>query len=521
MLMKTARESFDRPVCCNTASDGGNTYPTDYVSDAIGRRTEIARSGACMTESRSDTYGYNDRSELTNAVKNAVLNEYAYQYDDIGNRLSSLDLGESREYTANSLNQYTLISNLCDSASLREEFLPQFDLDGNQTLVQTSTGIWQVSYNGENRPVSWSCGATNIVMSFDRMGRRVEYLETASTEESVVNDDITNIVMTVTTNAHHRFVYDGYLCVQRLNAAANNAIDLAFGWDPSEPVATRPLWMQRVSGTYNFFYFHDGNKNVSELVSYQAARGVPAHYEYAPFGALTAATTNTAFTAFSVAAANPFRFSSEYADDALGLVYYNYRHYEPVMGRWLSRDPIGEDASPCLYAIFHNRALISADVRGMRDCVVDQMNIDPDGVGWKLEKYELNTKDALDGFLLIESVKSTWVLHADVTCCCWDWYYYFGTRRRISTRRISKRVHINSRLAIPYYGRTPTGVTSIPSPVTLSALLGEIAASTLSAVVSGAESFLTRQDAEEIKTQIVNDMPTSENIGFWPAEKCQ
>ena len=54
--------------------------------DAIGRRTEIARSGTRMTESRSDAYGYNDRSELTNAVKNATLNEYAYQYDDIGNR---------------------------------------------------------------------------------------------------------------------------------------------------------------------------------------------------------------------------------------------------------------------------------------------------------------------------------------------------------------------------------------------------------------------------------------------------
>ena len=50
------------------------------------------------------------------------------------------------------------------------------------------------------------------------------------------------------------------------------------------PVATRPLWMQRVSGSYNFFYFHDGNKNVSDLVSYQSARGVPAHYEYAPCG---------------------------------------------------------------------------------------------------------------------------------------------------------------------------------------------------------------------------------------------
>ena len=308
----------------------------------------VSRSGARMTESRSDTYSYNARSELTNAVKNATLNEYVYQYDDIGNRLVSLDLGTNRIYQANSLNQYASISNATSAAA---EFLPQFDLDGNQTLVQTQTGIWSVIYNGENRPVQWSNGTTNVAMKFDRMGRRVEYLETASTEESVICDDITNIVMTVTTNAYHRFVYDGYLCVQRLNAAANNAVDLAFGWDPTEPVATRPLWMQRPAGSYNFFYFHDGNKNVSELVSYQAARGVPAHYEYAPFGTLTAATTNTAFTAFNVAETNPFRFSSEYADDALGLVYYNYRHYEPGMGRWLSRDPIEENGGELLYSV--------------------------------------------------------------------------------------------------------------------------------------------------------------------------
>ena len=307
----------------------------DYVSDALGRRTEIARSGARMTETRSDAYGYNDRSELTNAVKNATLNEYAYQYDDIGNRLASLDLGDSRVYQANSLNQYTSISN---AASTAEAFVPQYDLDGNQTLVRTTTGDWSVTYNGENRPVSWSCGATNIVMSFDRMGRRVEYLETTSAEESVISDGETNLVVTVTTNAHYRFVYDGYLCIQRLNAAANNAVDLAFGWDPTEPIATRPLWMQRPTGSYNFFCFHDGNKNVSDIVSYQSARGVPAHYEYAPFGAVTAATTNTSFTAFNVAETNPFRFSSEYADDALGLVYYNYRHYNTADGRWMNYD---------------------------------------------------------------------------------------------------------------------------------------------------------------------------------------
>ena len=28
-----------------------------------------------------------------------------------------------------------------------------YDADGNQTLVTTGTGAWQVEYNGENRPV--------------------------------------------------------------------------------------------------------------------------------------------------------------------------------------------------------------------------------------------------------------------------------------------------------------------------------------------------------------------------------
>ena len=112
-----------------------------------------------MYETSTDEYGYNIRGELISAAKNAEGAkelEYAYRYDDIGNRISSFDLGTNRTYIANNLNQYTQISNLCDSASLREEFLPQFDDDGNQTLIKTATGIWQVSYNGENRPVLWS-----------------------------------------------------------------------------------------------------------------------------------------------------------------------------------------------------------------------------------------------------------------------------------------------------------------------------------------------------------------------------
>ena len=328
--------------------NGGVISQYDYVNDAAGRRTAITRSGSMMSETRTDCYGYNDRNELVSAAKaggsQSSATEYEYSYDDIGNRLSSLDLGTNRTYTANSLNQYT---NIVEGDG---GFLPQFDDDGNQTLIKTATGIWQVSYNAENRPVLWECGTTNIVMKFDRNGRRVEYIETVNS----------------VTNTHHRFVYDGYVCIQRLNAASNNAIDLVFGWDPSEPVATRPLILQKYE-QYNMFYTHDGNKNVSELVFFQQANGIAAHYEYAPFGAVTAASRSTPVTAYDFREYNPFRFSSEYADDAFGLLYYNFRHFNVYVGKWLMRDPYWERAGRNIY-IYLDNSISSFDRLGLKKC---------------------------------------------------------------------------------------------------------------------------------------------------------
>ncbi len=320
----------------------------NYVNDRAGRRVVIGRSGTMMSETRTDYYGYNERNELTNAVKNAMVVEHAYKYDDMGNRIASVDCGANSIYSANKLNQYASISSFAVNASFAEEFAPQFDDDGNQTLIKTSTGVWHVLYNGENRPVNWSNGMTNITMKFDRMGRRVEYVETAGAN----------------TNAHCRFVYHGYLCVQRLDATNGNATELSFGWDPTEPVATRPLWMQSEVGSSNYFYFHDGNKNVSDLVSHKSGQGVVAHYEYNPFGAVLTAGGGVTLTSDDLALCNPYRFSSEYSDNATGLVYYNYRHYEPVTGRWISRDPQPRPMSS-LYAMAVNNPVGAFDWLGL------------------------------------------------------------------------------------------------------------------------------------------------------------
>jgi len=316
-----------------------NAFPTntisqyDYACDAGGRRVEVSKSGSVFTKDDTIAYGYNEKSELTNAVA-AVDSDYryAYDFDQIGNRESSSERGTNSVYTANNLNQYTAV----------DDFTPQFDDDGNQTLIKTATGIWAVTYNGENRPVQWSNGETNITMKFDRMGRRVEYAE----------------MVEGTTNIRHRFVYDGYLCIQRIDALNGNATELSFGWDPTEPVATRPLWMQIADGAQNFFYFHDGNKNISDLVSGKDGQGVVAHYEYSPFGAVV--ERSGLFDEI-----NPIRFSSEYADEVLGLVYYNYRHFNAYIGRWGNRDLIDEFGGLNIYCFAYNGSVNAMDYIGL------------------------------------------------------------------------------------------------------------------------------------------------------------
>ena len=78
---------------------------------------------------------------------------------------------------------------------------------------------------------------------------------------------------------------------------------------------------------------YDANGNVSEYIDNNG--NTVAHYEYSPFGRLTAATGDKA-------ADFNHRFSTKYQNNQTGLYYYGYRYYSAELGRWLSRDPIGE-----------------------------------------------------------------------------------------------------------------------------------------------------------------------------------
>ena len=157
-----------------------------------------------------------------------------------------------------------------------------------------------------------------------------------------------------------RFFYDGYLQV------ADNGGG-TYVWDCMESIATRPLaWTHFLdveersvdsSVTQHFFYTHDGNKNVSEVIVPSGT--ADAHYEYSPFGAVI-------LQSGGFAATNLLRFSSEYVDNDVAAMYYNYRSLDSLTGRWIVFDFIEEHGGLNLYAFVRNDALGQYDVLGNR-----------------------------------------------------------------------------------------------------------------------------------------------------------
>ena len=134
---------------------------------------------------------------------------------------------------------------------------------------------------------------------------------------------------------------------------------------PTASIATRLLVMRAKNWGLNLFYTHDGNKNVSEVFYHAPQNGIAAHYDYAPFGAVTRTSRATRVTNRDFLSENPFRFSSEYHDLTLGLVYYNYRHYNPQDGRWSGRDRIEEDKIKNRFLFIQNAPTIFHDHLGL------------------------------------------------------------------------------------------------------------------------------------------------------------
>ncbi|WP_149888631.1 RHS repeat-associated core domain-containing protein [Akkermansia sp. BIOML-A6] len=315
----------------------GHVYQYDHLMRPVQRKDSWDTATPAITRN----FTYNSRSELIEDQMSQGRS-FAYCYDNIGNRKTAREQEEEISYQSSPLNQYLKI------AQGEQDFKPTYDADGNQTAIKTSTGIWNVCYDANDRPVSFTSEDRRMVIdcSYDYMGRRFS-------KKVTVNGN---------TFSHAYYLYRGYLQIAELDLMhPEPMIEKSYLWDPTEPAATRLLmmthWKQNGQEMEeHLFFMHDALKNVTSLFDDQQARR--ARYEYAPFGALLTAQGD-------MAQDNRFRFSCEYADDELGLVYYNYRHLNPADGRWINRDPIQEQGGWNIYGFIKNSPKNMFDILGL------------------------------------------------------------------------------------------------------------------------------------------------------------
>ena len=259
----------------------------------------------------ADTFGYNDRSEVTAANISGVANSYGY--DEIGN---------STSYTPNNLNQYT-------------EFT--YDLDGNLL----TDGVRTFTYDAANRLKTVSINGVLVLTNFyDAKSRRVRK---------------------VTSDATTTFFYDDWNLIEERVAYTNgttSTIHYYWGKDLSGT-------LQGAGGVGGLLYLtandtiyipcYDNNGNITRYLD--STGDTVAQYTYDAFGNIIAQSG-------PLADFFRHRFSTKYCDTETGLYYYGYRFYLPPLMRWLSRDPIGERGGLSLYAFCENDALESFDSFG-------------------------------------------------------------------------------------------------------------------------------------------------------------
>jgi RHS repeat-associated protein len=312
------------------------------------------------------TYGYEANRNLKTQVKNQFntidISQYDYIYNELAQRTNVDKTGtifdpaptltpETKTYTPNILNQYT---NITPEAPEPETIL-NYDDDGNLTEKVTGSSGQAYTYNAENRlitiePLTPAAQDKKTEFAYDYMGRRVQkkVYEYESSVWVLKKDSF--------------FIYDNWNLIKEITTqdAVTSSDYYVWGLDLSQTIDDAGGiggLVANITATDNYFYTYDANGNVGQVIDI-ADGSIKAAYEYDPFG-------NIIKQSGDMADANKFRFSTKYFDTETSLYYYGYRYYDSDSGRWLNRDPLGEEGGLNLYGFVLNDPVDKVDPLGL------------------------------------------------------------------------------------------------------------------------------------------------------------
>lgn len=306
-------------------------------------------------QTSTEIISYNGRGEVTNFAYGAF--NVSWKYDPIGNRICAMKPSITNYYTINSLNQYTVISNNFNATA---NLL--YDQDGNLTKDHRFNYAW----DAENRlrtiqPTVFLNGGLVVNNSYDHLHRRVkkDVVQLVDFDSSVPPSPTNGRLVDLYTSV---FVYDKNKLILEQCTHSNGI-----------KVITLYIWGKDISGSLDgaggiggllavqvenetYFPFCDANGNITEYVNSDGA--VVAQYKYDPFG-------ETIYSSGELKEFFRFRFSTKYHDDETLMYDYGRRFYDPWLGRWLSRDPIGIKGGPNEFATCANDLVNSWDKYGL------------------------------------------------------------------------------------------------------------------------------------------------------------
>lgn len=284
--------------------------PLIGVSITYPQHDKVGNRKARTEGSLSTGYAYDATYQLHTATTGTSIETFFY--DAVGNRESGPTVKDSAtaaydHYADNSMTQ-------------GRKFTYAYDARGNRQYGYFDAGhskYWQYSWDAENRLieaklVKGTQTLRTVTFKYDPFGRRVE-------------KKVTGLAPQVPVPLTTRYVYDGEDII--LQTVSNGTTTTTTHFVPG-PGIDDPLAMVR--GGQKYFYHADGLGSIVAISD--SSKAVVQRYAYDAYGMVT--STNPAFE-------NAYTFTGREWDKEIGLYYYRARYYDPMEGRFISKDPIG------------------------------------------------------------------------------------------------------------------------------------------------------------------------------------
>lgn len=350
-----------------TSTIGSHNHFTEltYTPDALNQFTQVTHDGDFWALVRSDS------AVAASATSGATVQGISQEGNLYGARLH---LDNSEEEGGGKMVKSSFTRDGVPAAGGVDLWIPDeithphYDDDGNlQNDVR-----WVYTWDGENRLVSMvptdtardSGNAPNVEVHFyyDYLSRRIG--------KSVVGFG-THAAMTKNIS----YAYDGWNCVAEWERSGSTLIlkhthlwGLDIGSSGDNPNLQAAGGVAGLIGsTYHncsikehFLPSYDANGNI---IAWSDGIGtLVQRRDYDPFG--NAVLVENLGTPEVIAKLPTHGFSTKPQDAETGLYYYGYRYYDPVTGRWPSRDPIEERGGVNLFRFLDNNSIFKYDMLG-------------------------------------------------------------------------------------------------------------------------------------------------------------